>query len=184
MQLNLNPLGAFALLGRPLHGLANRTVALEDLLGPEGARLGDRIGAAATWPQRFALFEAALRERLARAKPASEAIAWAWRRLESSHGRVRIGSLADTIGVAASTWSRSCEQLGLPPKTVARVLRSSGRAACCAGRTKPATSRSPAATTTSRTSPASSRAAGATPAARAPVTFVQSAVLRGGRLGR
>jgi AraC-like DNA-binding protein len=124
MQLNLNPLGAYALLGRPLHEIANRTVGLEDLLGVEGARLGERLGATASWEQRFALLETALRERLQRAKPASEAIAWAWRRLESSAGRVRIGALADTIGCSRKHLvAQFREQIGLPPKRVARVLR-------------------------------------------------------------
>ena len=124
MQLNLSPLGAYALLRRPLHEVANRTVALEDLLGPEGGRLGERLGAAASWEERFALFQRALRERLARAEPASEAIAWAWRRLESTAGRVRIGALADTIGCSRKHLvAQFREQIGLPPKTVARVLR-------------------------------------------------------------
>src|SRR5258705_11828708 len=93
VQLNLHPLGAFALLGRPLHELANRTVALEDLLGAEGARLGERLGAAASWEQRFVMLEAALRERPARAKPASEAIARACRRLEFPAGPGPIAAL-------------------------------------------------------------------------------------------
>jgi AraC-like DNA-binding protein len=124
VQLNLNPLGAFALLGRPMHELANRTVELEDLLGVEGARLGERLGAAASWEQRFALLEATLRERLGCAKQASQEIAWAWRRLESTAGRVRIGALADTIGCSRKHLvAQFREQIGLPPKTVARILR-------------------------------------------------------------
>jgi transcriptional regulator GlxA family with amidase domain len=49
---------------------------------------------------------------------------WAWRRLVSTHGRVPIGELTGELG-----WSRKRivaafrEQVGLPPKTVARLLR-------------------------------------------------------------
>jgi AraC-like DNA-binding protein len=123
MQINLNPLGAFALLGRPMYELANRTVALEDLL-PDGGRLGERLGAARGWDARFALLEATLRARFARAKPASEAIAWAWGQLERSSGRIRIGALADTIGCSRKHLvARFRDELGLAPKALARVLR-------------------------------------------------------------
>jgi len=124
VQLNLNPLGAYALLGRPMHELANRTVALEDLLGPEGRRLGERLGAAPSWDVRFALFGAALRARFALEIRASAEVAWAWRRLEASAGRVQIGELADTIGCSRKHLvAQFRAQIGLPPKLLARILR-------------------------------------------------------------
>jgi AraC-like DNA-binding protein len=125
VQANLTPLGAFQLLfGPPMFELANRTIGLEDLLGPEGRRLGERLGAAATWNERFALLGLTLCERLACAKPPSEPVAWAWQQLQSTGGRVRIGALAETMGCSRKHLvARFREQIGLPPKSVARILR-------------------------------------------------------------
>jgi transcriptional regulator GlxA family with amidase domain len=56
--------------------------------------------------------------------PASYELFWAWRRLRASAGRASVGSLARELG-----WShrrliaRFREQIGMPPKSVARVLR-------------------------------------------------------------
>ena len=51
-------------------------------------------------------------------------MAWAWQRLRGTHGRVAIGELAAALG-----WSRKRivarfrDEIGLPPKAVARLLR-------------------------------------------------------------
>src|SRR5438046_1837432 len=64
VQVDLTPAGARRLLGVPLHELTNRTVPLEDLLGPEARALRERLGAAAGWGQRFELIDAALTTRI------------------------------------------------------------------------------------------------------------------------
>lgn len=124
VQINLTPIGAYLFLGHPMHDLANNTVALDDLFGPDGAALTARLAEAPDWQARFDLLDDALLGRLARARPASRGVAHAWRRLEDSAGRTAIGPLAEDLG-----WSRKHliakfrEQIGLPPKTVARLLR-------------------------------------------------------------
>jgi AraC-like DNA-binding protein len=51
-------------------------------------------------------------------------VEWAWQQLAATRGRARIGSLTSELG-----WSRQRlihgfrEQVGMPPKTVARILR-------------------------------------------------------------
>jgi AraC-like DNA-binding protein len=51
-------------------------------------------------------------------------VLWAWSRLRESHGRTAVGALAEELG-----WSRRRlvarfrEEIGLPPKAVARLLR-------------------------------------------------------------
>jgi AraC-like DNA-binding protein len=121
MQVNLDPLAARALVGAPLHELANRTVPLAEIL--DVPFLVERLAVARDWDSRFALLDDAFAPRLADAHPSRE-VAWAWRRLRATHGRVAIGELAAELG-----WSRKRmvarfrDEIGLPPKVVARVLR-------------------------------------------------------------
>ena len=120
MQVNLDPLAARALVGGPLHELAHRTVPFEEILDPY---LVERLADAPDWDARFALLDDTLGRRLADVRPSPE-VAWAWRRLRATHGRVASGELAAELG-----WSRKRivarfrDEIGLPPKAVARLVR-------------------------------------------------------------
>jgi AraC-like DNA-binding protein len=120
VEVRLTPLGAHALFGVPMHELANRVVALDEL-HPGLGELAERMWDAGGWEGRFDVLDAALAR--ARREQSSE-VAWAWGRLRASAGRVEIGALAREL-----EWShrrliaRFREQVGLPPKTVGRVLR-------------------------------------------------------------
>jgi AraC-like DNA-binding protein len=124
LQVDVSPPAAYGLLGVPQHLLAGRTIAFEDLLGREAEALVERLVDAAGWQERFDLLDVAFAQRLADARPPSPGVVWAYERLRETHGRVRIGELARELG-----WSRKRlaerfrEQVGLPPKTVARMLR-------------------------------------------------------------
>ena len=123
LELRLTPLGARRLLGLPLHELANRTHALEELL-PGVGTLTARLREAHAWDERFDLVETFLAERLADTPPAPRELDWAWSQLVRSGGRVRIRALATDLG-----WSprrlidRFRDHVGLPPKSAARVIR-------------------------------------------------------------
>jgi AraC-like DNA-binding protein len=125
VQVDLSPLGVFALLGRPMPELSNVAPALTELDAPELAALPARLADAPDWPRRFALLDALLLRRLETpaGRPDAE-VAWAWRRLVRSHGRVGVQELAEETG-----WSRRHlltrfrGQVGLAPKPTARVLR-------------------------------------------------------------
>jgi AraC-like DNA-binding protein len=119
VDLKLTPLGAYTLLGAPMDELTNTVVDLDDLL-PHAGRLAE----APTWSKRFALLDELLLDRAEHGpRPAGEA-AWVYRRLAESHGAVPIGALAAEVG-----WSRRHlvtkfrQQVGLPPKTLARIMR-------------------------------------------------------------
>src|SRR5919198_6125932 len=43
IEVRLTPLGGYSLLRVPMHTLANRAVALEDVLGPEASTLADHL---------------------------------------------------------------------------------------------------------------------------------------------
>lgn len=124
VQVDLTPLGAFMLLGLPMRELANRAVELEDLLGAEGARLPERLHEASDWSARFAILDQLLVKRFARARAASPDVLWAWRRLLEAGGRLRVTELAQELRCSRRHLSaRFSEQVGVPPKTLARLLR-------------------------------------------------------------
>lgn len=122
MQVNIAPPAAAMLLGVPMHELACRTVPFEALFGSD--ELVERVAGAPSWDARFELIEAEFAKRLVEAAPRSPGVAWAWRRLAQTHGRIRVETLCQELG-----WSRKRlvarfrEDVGLAPKTVARLLR-------------------------------------------------------------
>ena len=138
LDLELTPLGAYAVLGQPLSELGGGVVALEDLFGPAGRRLAELLrepGPAgrrlaerprepAEWDRRFDLVEAFLLQRAARGPLPTPAVAWAWERLWASAGRVGVGQLAAEIGCSRRyLHAKFREQVGLAPKTAARLIR-------------------------------------------------------------
>ncbi len=125
LQLELTPRGANALLSVPMDELANRIVAVEELADPGWLQLQRRVSDAADWSTRLALVADALRMRLAAQSPdASREIAWAWEQIDRTGGVRPVNELAREIG-----WSRRHfgvrfrREVGLPPKTMARVVR-------------------------------------------------------------
>ena len=123
LELRLTPLGTRRLLGLPLYELADHTIALEELL-PGAGTLEARLHEAPRWDERFDLVESFLSRQLADTPPPPRELEWAWRRLVSSGGLVRVRTLAAELG-----WSprrligRFRDHVGLPPKTAARVIR-------------------------------------------------------------
>lgn len=124
VQVDLTPLAARRFLGMPLGELGHRTIELSDLLGQEADRLVEALALAPSWEARFELLDAALTRRIAAGRPASPDLAWAWARLASSGGGVRVADLAAELRCSRRhLTARFREELGLPPKAVARVLR-------------------------------------------------------------
>jgi AraC-like DNA-binding protein len=122
IQIDLAPPAAHRLFGLPLNELAYRQVPLEDVL--DEPLLAERLHDVGSWEKRFCLLDTLLAKRLDDAAPASPEIVWAWTRLVQTDGSVRIGDLALELG-----WSRKRmvgrfrEEIGLPPKRAARLLR-------------------------------------------------------------
>jgi len=127
VQVMLDPLVAGRLLGCPFGELANRVVPLSCLDGRASRdlrALPSRLSAARTWPERFALLDAAFTARLSAAPPPDPRIAGVWHRLRATGGAVPVETLATEAG-----WTRRHlttllrRELGLPPKTLGRLLR-------------------------------------------------------------
>jgi AraC-like DNA-binding protein len=124
IEVNLTPFAARRMLGVPMHELANRVVRLEDVLGEDGRRLPERLADAESWEARFELLDAFIARRISTVPPPSPAVAYAWRRLIETDGRVGIGELAGELRCSRRYLvTQFREHVGLPPKRVARVLR-------------------------------------------------------------
>jgi AraC-like DNA-binding protein len=124
VQVNFTPVGARLFFGLPLRQLARRVVGLEDVFGAEGALLTERLHDAPDWEARFALLDQLLLRRIHEARSVADCVTWAWRRLQASGGVVEIGALADELGFSQKHLiSRFNEDLGLPPKLLARLIR-------------------------------------------------------------
>ncbi|MBB5476491.1 helix-turn-helix domain-containing protein [Micromonospora parathelypteridis] len=124
VELLLAPLTARRLLGLPLSELTNRAVGVGQLPGRWLDQLRGRLAEAAGWPERFALLDRVLADRLAASPPVDTRLDWAWRWLVAGGGQEGVGALADELGWSRRHLaSRFRKDVGLPPKMVARLLR-------------------------------------------------------------
>ena len=124
IRVEFTPLGAYRLLGMPMSELTNLTVEIQDVLGPEAGTLVERIASTGDWAARFDLLDAALLARLGCGPEPTPEVGQAWRLLSGSAGTIPIARIAAEV-----EWSqgylirRFTQQIGLTPKTAARVLR-------------------------------------------------------------
>lgn len=127
VQVYLSPPGARALLGVPMHELANQTVELDAILGRRADRLEERVATASTWERRLEILEEALLDGIARGpSPPPDAVR-AWDRLRTTEGRIAIADLAGELGCSRRHLAAQFQDaVGLPPKTLARILRFRG----------------------------------------------------------
>ena len=127
VQVNFTPPGAARFFGVPMSELADAMVTLDDL-GDRAIRgLRERLGDEPDPARRLDLVEAFVLRRILAAQPCDPAIAWAYRRIVETTGRVRIAGLAAELGCSRRHLAERFRlQVGLPPKTVARMARFQG----------------------------------------------------------
>jgi AraC-like DNA-binding protein len=124
IQVALRPLGARALLGLPAGELADLDVPADAVLGAVCAELRDRVRAAATWPERFAILDEILRRRVIAGEDVAPGVSWAWGELLREGGALRVSALAEGTGWSGRhLTSRFRAEIGLTPKAAARVIR-------------------------------------------------------------
>lgn len=122
LQIRLEPVVAAAVLGASTE-LTGTVVALAEIWGREAGRAEDRLRAAASWDERFAVATELLGRRVA-ARRVDPEVAHVWRRTLTSRGRLRVEGLADEVGWSRKRlWSRYRSQLGITPKRAARLVR-------------------------------------------------------------
>lgn len=113
---------ARAVLGVPLHELADRHVALTDLWGAGAPLVRERLLAAPDAASRLGALEAALRERLTGAAHPLATAATTW--LSRVPGRPGVGELGDRLGWTARRVQQVFRtEVGLTPKAYQRLLR-------------------------------------------------------------
>lgn len=124
IHLRMPPTTAYALFGIPMHLLTGEVMAVAEVLGPRTDRLVERLTEANSRTQAQAILSAELESCSTPDRQPSTVIARAWGQLVATHGGLRIDEL-----VRLSGWShrhldaRFREQIGLPPKAAARLLR-------------------------------------------------------------
>jgi AraC-like DNA-binding protein len=124
VQVDFTPIGAHLFFAVSMDTLANRVIELDDVLGVEGQHLVERLRETSGWDVRFRLLELFVASRLIAAGEPSPQVVWAWAEMQRRWGSLNIGELAEELGWSKKHLiSRFREQVGLPPKTIARVIR-------------------------------------------------------------
>ncbi|MEC3915439.1 helix-turn-helix domain-containing protein [Nocardia sp. CDC160] len=124
LEVRLSPLVVRAVLGTSPAELGRALLSLDDLWGRESARLREQLGESPSWAHRFALADALLARRGETGPAPDPEVAWAWRRIVRSHGRIRVEELAAELGWSRKRlWTRFRDQVGLPPKRAASLVR-------------------------------------------------------------
>ena len=126
VAVNLLPHAARSLFGLPAAALAGASVELADLVGPAGDQLWERLQAANSMAEQFAICDEVLAPLANRTPSRSIApeLVEAWRCLDHSAGRVRVGDLADHVGWSRQHLGRRFRaEYGIGPKAAGRVFR-------------------------------------------------------------
>ncbi|HET9481359.1 MAG TPA: helix-turn-helix domain-containing protein [Candidatus Polarisedimenticolia bacterium] len=133
LGVSFHPAGAWPLLGAPARMLTGRAADPGDLWGRDGAGLARRVLSAGSAREAAALIETALLAGLSRApsvrpgRRPDAALGWCLTRLAQTRGRTSIGELARATGRSRRALERAfAEQVGLAPKTFARIVRFQG----------------------------------------------------------
>lgn len=124
LGLILRPAGAFRIVAHPLHELTNRNVDLADVARAAGDRLLERCGEARGARECIAAATAWLEERFRAHPGADPAIVWIAGEIERRAGAVTVRELRERTGWSKSRLARTFrEQIGVPPKALARTVR-------------------------------------------------------------
>ncbi|MET9555335.1 helix-turn-helix domain-containing protein [Streptomyces sp. NPDC006645] len=123
LQIRLSPAVAAAVLGAPTE-LVGAVAPLADVWGRDAGRVEDTLRAATSWDERFTIAAHALGRRLDARPPLDPEVTATWRLMVARRGRTRVDSLANEVGWSRKRlWSRFRSQVGLTPKTAARLVR-------------------------------------------------------------
>lgn len=124
VQIDFTPLGAYRFFGLPMRELSSRMVTLDDLADNGIALLRRRLEDSKDWNERLDLAESFVTQRLRRGPAFSPAVVSAYREMAFCHGNIRIAAVANRLDWSRKHLSqRFQDEIGLPPKQVARILR-------------------------------------------------------------
>ncbi|MDG4832904.1 helix-turn-helix domain-containing protein [Solwaraspora sp. WMMD1047] len=123
LQVRLSPIFAYAVLGAAPE-LSGTVTTLGDLWGRDAARIDERLRAARSWDERFAIAGTELARRYETGRAVDPEVGHCWRRMVAGRGQVRVDRLAAEVGWSRKRlWSRFRSQVGLTPKRAAQLIR-------------------------------------------------------------
>ncbi|MFF3215490.1 helix-turn-helix domain-containing protein [Streptomyces sp. NPDC002886] len=124
IEVLLEPWLAFTVLDQAMHEIQSLILPLADVTGPAGVLLEEQLAQAPDWSTCFALIDAFLLDRRARGRVPAAQVVHAWQQLTRASSTEPISQISRSVG-----WSerhlegRFREQIGLPPRRVARMAR-------------------------------------------------------------
>lgn len=123
LQVRLSPVLAYGVLGGAAAG-SEAVLALEECWGRDLPKVRERLRAARSWDERFALAAGVVQRRSSAGRAVDPEVAFAWERITRSRGRIRIERLAEETGWSRKRlWARFRAQVGSTPKQAARLVR-------------------------------------------------------------
>lgn len=123
IAIELTPPGSRALLGLPAGELWNTSLELDEVTGPLGRELWERLQEAGGWAERFAAVDDVLC-RLLHDDPLEPALRRSWELVAASGGTRPVAEIARTVGWTRQHFARRFHgEFGLSPKLAARVVR-------------------------------------------------------------
>jgi AraC-like DNA-binding protein len=123
LQVRLSPVVAHAVLGAESE-LSGVVLNLDDLWGGDAVRTQERLRAAKSWDDRFAVVEVALARRHDAGRAVDPEVAFCWGRMMDGRGQTRVERLAAEVGWSRKRlWSRFRSQIGITPKRAAQLIR-------------------------------------------------------------
>jgi AraC-like DNA-binding protein len=122
--VELTPKGLYHLFKLSMHEITNRMVSFEELFGPPGARLQQRVGDAEDPRAKIALLQTALTHLLQQNEKEYALLDHTLDLLAGTHGMMRVQELAAHLGYTKRYLDRLFqEHIGVSPKSLASILR-------------------------------------------------------------
>lgn len=122
--VELTPKGLYHLFKLSMHEITNRMVSFEELFGPPGARLQNRVGDAEDPGVKIALLQRALTHQLQQNEKEYALLDHTLDLLAQTHGMFRVQELAAHLGFTRRYLDRLFqEHVGVSPKSLASILR-------------------------------------------------------------
>jgi len=124
LGVSFKPGGAYRFLGLPLSELQNQVVSLDAIWGTFAAELRERLYAAPTIQERFALLEQFLLARLREAPHGLKAVQYVVAEIARQHGALSIRELSERMGMSQKHLIVQFKQMvGCTPKELGRLYR-------------------------------------------------------------
>lgn len=123
VAIELTPVGARAVLGRPAKDLLGLSVELADVVGAPGGELWERLQVTHGWRDRFGICDEVLGRLLVDDVP-EPTLVHAWRLISEAPTPLGVGAVAAEVGWSRQHLTRRFrDEFGLTPKVAARVVR-------------------------------------------------------------